>query len=122
MATDQDLTARLLDPFAGCATSLVIAKYLGIPSIGYEPHPVFARIARAKIDAHLCQAHISEIGGCISRGFAKPYSSEYIPDSPRRFLQKLFAPEVLAQLLGARQELLRENLNSDLSFDSIEDS
>src|SRR6266404_2655077 len=41
--------ACFLDPFAGCATSLLVARLKGIPSIGYEPHPFFFRIARAKL-------------------------------------------------------------------------
>jgi hypothetical protein len=40
----------LLDPFAGCGTSLVVAQSLGHRAVGFEPHPFFVRIARAKTE------------------------------------------------------------------------
>src|SRR5271157_4717088 len=38
----------LLDPFAGCGTAAVVAKQTEMDSISFDPHPVFARIAKAK--------------------------------------------------------------------------
>lgn len=38
-----------LDPFAGCATGPLAAVARGIEAVGYEPHPVMAKVARAKL-------------------------------------------------------------------------
>src|SRR5438094_712121 len=40
---------RVLDPFAGSATTLVAAEDIGIESRGIESHPFVCRIARAKL-------------------------------------------------------------------------
>ena len=40
----------VLDPFAGAGTTLVEAQLAGLPATGYEPHPFFAEMARAKLD------------------------------------------------------------------------
>lgn len=39
---------RILDPFAGSGTVLVEAENAAVDSIGVEPHPFIARVARAK--------------------------------------------------------------------------
>lgn len=39
----------ILDPFAGCGTTLIAAKNKGLKSVGYELHPVFHTIASCKI-------------------------------------------------------------------------
>ena len=39
----------LLDPFGGCGTAPLVAKERGMDSISFDPHPIFARIARAKL-------------------------------------------------------------------------
>ena len=42
-------TDMLLDPFAGCGTSLLAADTKSLPSLGIEAHPFVARVARAKL-------------------------------------------------------------------------
>jgi len=40
---------RVFDPFAGSATTLIAAECVGVESMGIDPHPFVARIARAKL-------------------------------------------------------------------------
>lgn len=40
--------STVLDPFTGSGTTNVVAKSLGIDSIGVEPHPLLAWVARVK--------------------------------------------------------------------------
>lgn len=42
-------TFRVLDPFAGSGTTLLACDRLGVPSCGYEAHPLIYRIAAAKL-------------------------------------------------------------------------
>ncbi|MHA1632640.1 MAG: DNA methyltransferase [Candidatus Freyarchaeota archaeon] len=39
----------VLDPFTGCGTTNVVAKSIGLPSIGVERHPLLAWIAKIKV-------------------------------------------------------------------------
>ena len=43
----------MLDPFAGAGTTLVEAQMCGLSAVGYEPHPFFAEMARAKLATDL---------------------------------------------------------------------
>src|SRR5205823_5172354 len=45
----QQQPLTFLDPFVGCATGPLVALHRGMRAIGYEPHPFFLRIARAKL-------------------------------------------------------------------------
>lgn len=38
------------DPFAGSGTTLVAAKHLGVPSVGFDMNPFIVDVARAKVD------------------------------------------------------------------------
>src|SRR5438128_2492010 len=48
----------LLDPFVGCGTAPVVAKQRGMESLSFDPHPIFARIAKAK----LATVSLDEVG------------------------------------------------------------
>jgi DNA modification methylase len=107
----------LLDPFAGCATALVAARQRGLGAVGYEPHPVFAKIGRAKLPLSDLRTLLPRIESAIESGLAHPRSMAILPDSPRRFLSSLFAPATLESLLGARESLSQNGLrDNDLAF------
>ncbi len=93
----------LLDPFAGCGTSLVVAAERGLCGIGYDPHPIFSRICRAKFPTRDTAAHVREIHTILSEGLRHPVSVDILSAPQRAFLTKLFQIEVLESLLGARQ-------------------
>ena len=40
---------RVLDPFAGCGTTLIAAEQCGVESQGIDSHPFIARVAKAKL-------------------------------------------------------------------------
>jgi DNA modification methylase len=106
----------LLDPFAGCGTALVEARSLALRAIGYEPHPFFARIARAKTTVST-DAHVSAIQDALLAGVCRPVSSATLSESAGAFLVKLFDRVALESLLGARSELeLRGLAHDDLAF------
>lgn len=105
----------LLDPFAGCGTAPLVAAQMGLRAVGFEPHPVFFRIGRAKLTART--ANLAEIEDVLLRGFELPVLSDVLPSAPLTFLGKLFSPPTLASLLGAREALRRGGLaNDDLAF------
>ena len=107
----------LLDPFAGCATSLLVARQRGMQSIGFEPHPFFFRIAKAKLPGADALNQLHEIERILEKGFLIPRQVSTLPEAPARFLSKLFPENSLESLLGAREALHKEELaNNDLAF------
>ncbi len=103
--------STLLDPFAGCGTAPLVASQMGLRAIGFEPHPVFFKIGRAKLVART--ADLNEIERVMFRGFELPILADALPPAPRTFLGKLFSPSTLASLLGAREALRRSGLLTD---------
>jgi len=107
----------LLDPFAGCATAPVAACHKGFRAIGYEAHPVLARIARAKLPNLSTPSLAKRIFDVITSGLSCPVSTTSLALSPRVFLEKLFPLSSLECLLGARAALKRANMeDDDLAF------
>lgn len=105
--------AVLLDPFAGCGTSLVVAQAHGNRGIGFEPHPFFVRIARAKTAAPPTRARLRAIEEALLNGATAAFPSDPLPGSARAFLGKLFDERTLTQLLGARAGLENTGLEKD---------
>jgi DNA modification methylase len=107
----------LLDPFAGCGTAPVVACERGIRAIGYDPHPIFSRIARAKLPFRTSLSLLDRIARELKGGFEHPLEPKVLGHSPQKFLSKLFPREVLSSLLGARQALSESKLDQhDLAF------
>ncbi len=40
----------IVGPFLGCGSTLVAAKNLGFRGVGYDRHPVFLNLAKAKVE------------------------------------------------------------------------
>jgi len=105
--------ALLLDPFAGCGTSLVVAQSLGHRAVGFEPHPFFVRIARAKTESPPTPAQLQRIEVALLNGIETPEKAAVLTESAEAFLVKLFEERTLRQLLGARAALEKVGLNQD---------
>jgi DNA modification methylase len=102
-----------LDPFAGCATGPLAAVARGIEAVGYEPHPIMAKVARAKLPGADAVERLDQIEHAILAGLRKPLPSSTLPFAPKNFLRKLFPEESLAVLLGARASLEERGLSAD---------
>ncbi|MBI1832126.1 MAG: DNA methylase [Planctomycetes bacterium] len=112
-----DGEACLLDPFTGCATSLLVARQRGMRSIGFEPHPFFVRIARAKFPGADAFDQLDEIERVLKKGFLMPRPVSVLPEAPAIFLRKLFPEDALESMLGAREALNSAELaTNDLAF------
>lgn len=105
--------ALLLDPFAGCGTSLVVAQSLGHRAVGFEPHPFFVRIARAKTAAPPTGSRLQRIEEVLLDGIEAPEKAVVLTESAKAFLEKLFEEHTLRQLLGARAALEEASLDKD---------
>lgn len=82
-------------------------------AIGYEPHPFFARIARAKTLGNLHLDKINETEATILEGLNDPLDTRILPDTSLKFLEKLFPNKSLQHLLGAREFLHSRGLAED---------
>lgn len=93
-------SGMVLDPFAGCGTTLVGARNLGFNAVGYELHPVFHEITRAKIGSY-GESELNEIFHILR----KPKSSITWSDDATKFLTKLFTEENLEAIGSASAQL-----------------
>jgi DNA modification methylase len=116
-ASVREETPLLLDPFAGCATAPLVACQLGFRAIGFEAHPVFARIATAKLTLPSSVDELNHIEHIIQPGIQNPELVRILPLAPAAFLTKLFPLDVLQELLGAREALIKNDLiDNEIAF------
>ncbi len=107
----------LLDPFTGCGTAQLEGLRYGMEVIGYEPHPVFCRIARAKLSGSKIAERLTAISSAIEKGFLRPSDPSTLGEKPEAFLIKLFDKKTLGMLVGARDAIQKAGLDhDDLAF------
>lgn len=100
------LPKLILDPFAGCATTNVVANQLGIPSIGVERNPFFFEIGSAKSNAASVCAHFETVDAAFSERISSGFSiaiDKALSTDAAKFLIKLFDASDLQVLLGLRE-------------------
>ncbi|MER2169299.1 MAG: hypothetical protein ABS938_01560 [Psychrobacillus psychrodurans] len=97
---------KIYDPFAGCATTNVVANVESIPSIGVERNPIFFKLGKAKVNANQVISEISHIAQEFLNAIDNQEINIDIPQSlsidASTFLSKLFEEEALKQLLVLR--------------------
>lgn len=106
-------TSTVLDPFAGCGTTLVTALDGGLNAVGYEAHPFFYRIASAKTIPLISRSRTSGIFKTLSAGLKRPVSHAALSQDAWQFLLKLFPVGALNPLLGCRDALLESEFADD---------
>jgi len=84
---------RVLDPFCGTGTTLVECKKLGVPSWGFEAHPMAAFASRVKTDWAVDPAALSRFamglaGALRARLAKKPRRLRTLPAEAQRLLLK----------------------------------
>ena len=101
---------RVLDPFAGSGTTLLVAESIGCASIGLDPHPFVSRVARAKLEWYSDPEEFSNFASKVIRTAEKSRASTkgYPP-----LVYKCYDTETLAGLGKLRRAL--EKLRDDSS-------
>lgn len=92
VVTAQD-EAIVLDPFAGCGTTLVAAKNLGFRAIGYELNPVFHAISCGKVQHYKTDDSILIASHLARQREPLPWSED-----AKKYLAKLFTAENLTAI------------------------
>jgi hypothetical protein len=86
-------------------------------AVGYEPHPFFYRIGRAKFPPRNALDDLDNIEGVVAKGLSQPKPISLLCPGPATFLRKLFPEDSLERLLGAREALRSAGLmEDDLAF------
>ena len=86
---------RVLDPFAGSATTLIAAEQCGVASWGLDAHPFVARVAQAKLAYRSSPSdYLADAGRTLAR--AKTLSPELEGYAP--LIRRCYTDEALAQL------------------------
>lgn len=95
--------ARVFDPFAGAATSLVAAEYCEAAAIGMDAHPFVARLAEAKLD-HRSSAEAFVAWAKDAMGAARAIKPEI--EAYPELIRRCYSDEALAELDSLRSAVL----------------
>jgi len=80
----------VIDPFLGCGTTLVAAKNMGFKGLGYDRHPVFYTLAKAKLTNYT----VTDLDEVRSDILASDIPLVWTEDA-HKYLSKLFSDENL---------------------------
>jgi len=105
----------IYDPFMGSGTTNLVAKTLGINSIGVEAHPFVYRIARAKLNWDIDEKVIRKFTHLVDSQLAiksKALQQKKLADEFPELVMKCYEEKTLYDLWALR-ELFNENLDND---------
>lgn len=98
-----DSSEIVLDPFAGCGTTLLTCKDLGYKAIGVDILPVAVFVSRVKLeDSYDLRELKSAINELIDAEYREPRSS--FPDVP--IIDKALAKDIQLELLFYKERIL----------------
>jgi DNA modification methylase len=107
----------VLDPFVGSGTTCVVAKAMGIPSMGIEAHPFLALAARVKTAWDVAGGSRADLPRMAedlanqARARSKSADAPPVPD----FVRKLYPQDgALAELYSLR-DVINESLQSEVA-------
>lgn len=105
---DIEKTDMLFDPFCGSGTTLLTAKNMGISSYGCDVSPLSCWISKIKIhDWNVdCVHRISDELATLEYGC--DYNNQGLQF--KKFFEKVFYPEILAQTMHIRKWIANTNL------------
>jgi DNA modification methylase len=89
-------TDTVIDPFLGCGTTLVTARNMGFCGVGYDRHPVFYTLAKAKLSNY----NLEDLDH-IRHELLHNKSSLYWTEDVLKFLSKLFSEADLTDIKRA---------------------
>ncbi len=92
---------RVLDPFAGRATSIFVGAHYGRPAIGIEINPIGWIYGKTKLDPAPIEELKMRLAEVVSLAKDTPYSKEDLPE----FFHLCFSENSLRFLLTARNTL-----------------
>ncbi len=94
---------RVLDPFAGSGTTLLVGENVGVESCGIEAHPFLYRVARAKLARRNDAAAYSQLASRVLAE-AKCRRAGSLDEYPS-LIRKCYAPEAIDKLDALRQSV-----------------
>src|SRR5437868_11692664 len=92
----------ILDPFAGCGTTLLAAKELGLHALGLDVLPLSVFVAKVKL---MDWPDLDRLGVVLDQLMGIPFREPggVLPDV--KILNRAFRPEVQTQLLFYREQI-----------------
>jgi tRNA G10 N-methylase Trm11 len=105
----------VLDPFAGCGTTIIAAQQLGVSAIGLEAHPFVLRVARAKLAWTGDIADFEKAAGNILKRAASSRARAKLPPDSS-LTARIYHPAALAELMQLLTAILKEDAEDELCW------
>lgn len=102
---------RVLDPFAGSGTTLLVAQQAGAESLGLDSHPFVARVAKAKLNWTANSAELLTRSTQVVQNFTPTLNLGTVP----RLLDSCYTETALRDLIG-----LRDSVAASVKGDEID--
>lgn len=89
----------VLDPFCGAGTTPLACREIGVPSIGFDVHPLCLFVSKAKTaDYDL---------GALEEGMGRVLGAGAVEERPPPWVERYFPPGVLPEISGVKREAER---------------
>ena len=107
------------DPFSGIGTVSLVAKQMGIESVGTESHPFICQAANVKLNWNLCQNSTKKSAKKIADTALKEskfIDMEYISEQMPPLILKCYEPKTLRELVALRDALNSGDFEDSRNF------